>query len=111
VKSWNAHGGGVAALEFTRDGRIVSIGRDKQPKIWAQDGNQQKAFESCADLGLAVSFCDETDSLIVGDWTGEIRVWKAADGIRLAGITSNAHALGLLGGPAKLHGLAWRVVL
>jgi len=89
VKSWNAHGGGVAALEFTRDGRIVSIGRDKQPKIWAQDGNQQKAFESCADLGLAVSFCDETDSLIVGDWTGEIRVWKAADGIRLAGITSN----------------------
>jgi hypothetical protein len=89
VKSWNAHGGGVASLEFTRDGRIVSIGRDKQPKLWAQDGNQQKAFDACADLGLAVSFCDETDSVIVGDWTGEIRVWKAADGVRLAGITSN----------------------
>lgn len=89
VKSWNAHGGGVAALEFTRDGRIVSIGRDKQPKIWAQDGNQQKAFDACADLGLAVSFCDETDSVIVGDWTGEIHVWKATDGVRLGGITSN----------------------
>jgi hypothetical protein len=89
VKSWNAHGGGVASLEFTRDGRIVSIGRDKQPKLWAQDGNQQKAFDACADLGLAVSFCDETDSVIVGDWTGEIRVWKATDGVRLAGITSN----------------------
>ena len=90
VKSWNAHAGGVAALEFTRDGRIVSIGRDKQPKIWAQDGNQQRAFDPCADLGLAVSFCDETDAVIVGDWTGEIRVWKAADGARLPGdITSN----------------------
>lgn len=89
VKSWNAHGGGVAAIEFTRDGRIVSIGRDKQPKIWAQDGNQQKAFDACADLGLAVSFCDETDSVIVGDWTGEIRVWKATEGVRLGGITSN----------------------
>ena len=89
VKSWNAHGGGVAALEFTRDGRIVSIGRDKQPKIWAQDGNQQKAFDACADLGLAISFCDETDSVIVGDWTGEVRVWKATEGVRLAGITSN----------------------
>ena len=89
VKSWNAHGGGVAALEFTRDGRIVSIGRDKQPKIWAQDGNQQKAFDPCADLGLAVSFCDETDSVIVGDWTGEIRVWKAADGARIGGLSAN----------------------
>lgn len=89
VKSWNAHGGGVAALEFTRDGRIVSIGRDKQPKIWAQDGNQQKAFEPCADLGLAVSFCDETDSVIVGDWTGEIRVWKGSDGARVGGLSAN----------------------
>jgi len=89
VKSWNAHGGGVAALEFTRDGRIVSIGRDKQPKIWAQDGNQQKAFDACADLGLAVSFCDETDSVIVGDWTGEIRVWKGSDGARIGGLSTN----------------------
>jgi len=89
VKSWNAHGGGVAALEFTRDGRIVSIGRDKQPKIWAQDGNQQKAFDACADLGLAVSFCDETDSVIVGDWTGEIRVWKGSDGVRVGGLSAN----------------------
>jgi len=89
VKSWNAHGGGVAALEFTRDGRIVSIGRDKQPKVWAQDGNQQKAFDACADLGLAVSFCDETDSVIVGDWTGEIRVWKGGDGARIGGLSAN----------------------
>ena len=93
VKSWNAHGGGVAALEFTRDGRIVSIGRDKTPKIWAQDGSQQKAFDACTDLGLAISYCDETDSLIVGDWTGEVRVWKAADGTRIGGLSSNPETL------------------
>jgi len=89
VKNWNAHPGGVAALEFTRDGRIVSIGRDKQPKLWAQDGNQQRAFDACADLGLAVSFCDETDSVIAGDWTGEIRVWKAADGAQAGNLSAN----------------------
>ena len=89
VKNWNAHAGGVAGVEFTRDGRIVSIGRDKQPKLWAQDGTQQKAFEPCTDLGLAVSFCDETDAVIVGDWTGEIRVWKAADATRAGGLSSN----------------------
>ena len=93
VKSWNAHAGGVAALDFTRDGRIVSVGRDKIPKIWAQDGNQQKAFEACADVGLAISYCDETDSVIVGDWTGEIRIWKGADAVRLGGLSSNPETL------------------
>lgn len=83
VKTWNAHGGGVASIEFTRDGRIVSIGRDKIPKIWGQDGAQQKAVEACADLGLAISYCDETDVMLVGDWTGEIRAWKGADGTRV----------------------------
>ena len=93
VKSWPAHAGGVAALEFTRDGRIVSVGRDKIPKIWGQDGTQQKAFETCADLGLAISYCDETDAVIVGDWTGEIRIWKGADAVRVGGMSSNPETL------------------
>ena len=93
VKTWNAHGGGVASIEFTRDGRIVSIGRDKIPKIWGQDGAQQKAVEACADLGLAISYCDETDVMLVGDWTGEIRAWKGADGTRIGGISTNPGTL------------------
>jgi hypothetical protein len=93
VKSWPAHAGGVAALEFTRDGRIVSVGRDKTPKIWGQDGSQQKAFEPCADLGLAISYCDETDAVLVGDWTGEIRIWKGADAVRVGGLSSNPETL------------------
>ena len=93
VKSWPAHAGGVAALEFTRDGRIVSVGRDKIPKMWGQDGSQQKAFEPCADLGLAISYCDETDAVIVGDWTGEIRIWKGADAVRVGGMSSNPETL------------------
>ena len=93
VKSWPAHAGGVTALEFTRDGRIVSVGRDKTPKIWGQDGSQQKAFEPCADLGLAISYCDETDAVIVGDWTGEIRIWKGADAVRVGGLSSNPETL------------------
>ena len=93
VKSWPAHAGGVAALEFTRDGRIVSVGRDKIPKIWGQDGTQQKAFETCADLGLAISYCDETDAVIVGDWTGEIRIWKGSDAVRVGGLSSNPETL------------------
>jgi hypothetical protein len=89
VKAWAAHGGGVAALEFTRDGRLASIGRDKTPKLWKPDGSQERAFEACADVGLAASYCDETNRLLVGDWTGEIRVWSAADGGRAGQIDPN----------------------
>ncbi|MFM8893238.1 MAG: c-type cytochrome domain-containing protein, partial [Planctomycetia bacterium] len=93
VKSWNAHGGGVAAVEFSRDGRIASVGRDRTPKLWAQDGNQQKAFEATPEIGLTVSFCDETDSVVVGDWAGTIRVMKAADAAVLGTLSTNPPTL------------------
>lgn len=89
IKSWNAHGGGTASMEFCRDGRVVSCGRDKVAKIWDQNGGQLKAFEAFGDLALSVSHCDETDRVIAGDWTGEVRVWNAADGARIGNLTTN----------------------
>ena len=89
LKNWGAHGGGVSAIEFTRDGRIVSIGRDKVAKLWNTEGAQERAFDAFADVGLAVSFCDETNRLIAGDWTGEIRVWNTADGALVGPLQQN----------------------
>jgi hypothetical protein len=93
VKAWAAHGGGVATLDFTRDGRIVSTGRDKTPKLWKADSSQERAFEASADVGLATAFCDETNRLVVGDWTGELRVFNAADGSRIGSLDPNPPAL------------------
>ena len=92
VKAWAAHGG-VAALEFTRDGRLVSTGRDKVPKLWKADGTAERSFEAAADVGLAASYCDETNRVIAGDWTGEIRVWNAADAARVGSLDANPPAL------------------
>ena len=89
VKAWPAHGGGVAAIDFTRDGRLVSVGRDKIPKLWKPDGSQERAFEPCADVGLAVASCDETNRLVVGDWTGELRVFNLGDAARLGLLDTN----------------------
>lgn len=89
IKSWNAHGGGTTCMEFCRDGRIVTCGRDKTAKIWDQNGAQQRAFEAFGDLALQVSHCDETNRVIAGDWTGEVRVWNAADGARIGNLTTN----------------------
>ena len=93
VKAWPAHGGGVAAIDFTRDGRLVSVGRDKIPKLWKADGSQERAFEAGADVGLAAAYCDETNRLVVGDWTGELRVFNAADGARIGTLDPNPPAL------------------
>jgi hypothetical protein len=94
VKAIPAHAGGVAAVDFLRDGRIVSVGRDKTPKLWKADFSPERAFDACADIGLAVAACDETGRLVVGDWTGELRVFNLGDGARTGALDPNPPTLG-----------------
>ena len=93
IKSWGAHGGGVFSIEFCRDGRIVSSGRDKVAKLWDANGGAIRNLEAFNDLALQVTHCDETDRVIAGDWTGEVRVWNAADGARLGNLSTNPPTL------------------
>ena len=67
IKQWAAHGGGVFSIEFCRDGRVVSSGRDRVAKLWDAAGNAVRSFEAFNDLALQVSHCDETDRVIAGD--------------------------------------------
>ncbi len=89
IKSWGAHGGGTASVDFTRDGEIVTAGRDKTVKLWKGDGAAIRTFEAFADLALATAYCDETKRVVGGDWTGLVRVWNAADGKRLGELSTN----------------------
>ena len=93
IKSWGAHGGGVFSVEFCRDGRLVTSGRDKVTKLWDGNGGALKDFEAFNDLALQATHCDETNRVIAGDWTGEIRVWNAADGVRVGQLTPNPPTL------------------
>lgn len=89
IRNWGAHGNGVECVEFCRDGRLVSCGRDNVAKLWQQDGNQIRAFPAFGDLALRVSHCDEADRVIAGDWNGTIKVWNAADGTDLGILNQN----------------------
>ncbi len=89
VRAWTAHGGGAASVKFTHDGRLVSTGRDRVTKVWDQNGAQQRAFEAHADIGLAAVFAHDGKRVLAGDWTGEIRLWDAADGKRVANLSMN----------------------
>lgn len=89
VKNWGAHGGGVLSMEFSRDGRVFTCGRDKVCKMWNQNGQAVRQFEGYSDIAVNLTHCDETDYLISGDWTGEIRMHNAKDGKRITALTSN----------------------
>jgi len=89
VRNWGAHGGGTAFMSFARDGRIVSCGRDRITKVWDQGGQQQVAFAAFGDLALRCAICNETNRVIAGDWTGEIRVWNVADGAQIGTLATN----------------------
>jgi WD40 repeat protein len=93
VKSWGAHGGGSFMVEFCNDGNLVSTGRDKVAKLFKQDGGQIRAFAALPDLGLEVTYCDETKRVIVGDYSGVVRVYNATDGKLIGDLSVNPATL------------------
>ncbi|MEX2215249.1 MAG: c-type cytochrome domain-containing protein [Phycisphaeraceae bacterium] len=89
IRNWGAHGGGVQSVRFAHDGRLVSIGRDKTTKLWDGNGGQQRAFDAFGDIGLVVAISHDQSRVVAGDFTGEIRVWNAADGKLTGKLSSN----------------------
>ena len=88
VKKWNAHGG-CLALDYTRDGRLVSNGRDAVVRLWNGDGGQLREFPGQTDLGMEVAFDSESERVLAGDWNGMVRIWNAADGVLLNEFNTN----------------------
>jgi hypothetical protein len=89
IKNIGAHGGGAISVRFTKDGRLVTAGRDRVVRLWDGNGNKQRDFEAFNDLAIrAVTTFD--DSKVIGaDFSGEVRVWDAKEGRRLASLAVN----------------------
>ncbi|MBX7074498.1 MAG: hypothetical protein K1X71_15230 [Pirellulales bacterium] len=96
VKSWNAHGGGASFVSFAHDGRLTSAGRDRQVKLWDQNGAQQQAFEAFADLALRSVFTHDGARVIGGDWTGQVRVWNVSDQKQALALAMNPPTLEMI---------------
>ena len=90
IKSWAAHPGGAAWVDFAPDGRIVSCGRDKIAKVWDQTGKELGKTAPFADIALRAALSNER--IIAGDWTGAIRV-SAIDGKPLGELSANPPTL------------------
>jgi WD40 repeat protein len=103
VKSFAADTG-VLSIDFTKDGRIASAGRDKVVKLWDGNGGVIRSFEALSDILTSVAFNHDASRIVTGDWTGEIRVFKTDDGVRLAQLSMSQPTIA-----ARLEELAARI--
>jgi len=103
VKSWTGHGGGTSSVHFARNGQLVTCGRDKQVKIWAQDGKQIKAIGGFVDLPLEVAFTHNAKRIIVGDWLGNVTVWDVDSSKQVGTLSANPPSLASRLNAAQKH--------
>jgi hypothetical protein len=89
IKSWNAHAGGALSLSYAHDGRLASCGRDHVARLWQTNGAPLRGFEPFPDIALRTCFSHDDRRIVAGDWTGQIRVWNAADGKRIGNLIAN----------------------
>ena len=89
IKSWGAHGGGVASVRFARNGELTSTGRDQVVKLWKADGAHIRDLTKLEDLGLAARFTHDDARVIASDWRGNVRILEAATGNQVATIDPN----------------------
>jgi WD40 repeat protein len=88
VKTWNAHGG-VQSVEFCRDGKLLTCGRDHQVKLWTADGKPQPQNLSLGEMAMRAAMTFDNNRIIAGDWAGDVRIWNAADGKQIGTLSAD----------------------
>lgn len=89
AKSWNAHGGGAMSLKYTREGNVVTVGRNKVTTLWNGDGGKIRDFSGLADIGMEVAYCAESKRVMAGDWSGIVQIWNSENAEKIGEIDTN----------------------
>lgn len=92
VKNWSGQAA-LLSLEFTRDGRIVTSGRDQIARLWDQKGKQVIQTAAMGDVAVSVTFCDETSRVIAASWAGLVNVYKSEDASAVGSLLTNPPTL------------------
>jgi WD40 repeat protein len=80
---------GVLAVQYARDGQLVTCGRDNTARVWKADGSQVARIEGFTDLPSKVTFAHDGGRVFVGDFTGTVRVWDVKDKKPIGELTTN----------------------
>ena len=92
VKNWNAKTP-LLGLDFTRDGRLVTSGRDQVTRIWDQDGKQLAETKPIGELAVSVGYSDESHRAITASLAGVVQVYQDDKPDALGSLVTNPPAL------------------
>lgn len=92
VKNWNAQAA-VLSLEFARDGRLITGGRDQIARLWDQEGKQLAATAAMGDIVVSTTYCDETNRLIAGSWNGTVHAYEVENAVDAGELSTNPPSL------------------
>jgi WD40 repeat protein len=81
--------GGVLSVQFTSDGRLISVGRDSVVRIWGADGKPKGASPAADALLTKVAVSPDGKLAIAGDYQGRLMVCSGAD--KLACVAGRLH--------------------
>jgi mono/diheme cytochrome c family protein len=70
---------GVLAVQYARNGTILTTSRDHTARLWKADGSPLTRIEEFDDLPSRAVFSYDDARVFVGDFTGKVRVWSVKD--------------------------------
>jgi len=88
VKKATTGSGGVLALDYARNGKLISIGRDRKVKLWKPDLSLEKESKPFPKMLTEVAFSHDTKRYFTADWDGKIEVWNRADLTKVGELTA-----------------------
>jgi mono/diheme cytochrome c family protein len=65
---------GVLSLDWSRNGELMTVGRDRIVRLWKADGNRLYQFPPLDTLPTVVRAVDESQQFVVGTFDGQLRL-------------------------------------
>ena len=88
VKRGTASGGGILALDYARNGKLICSTRDGRVKLWKADLTLEKQSQPFPEMITEVAFSYDGNRYFTADWNGQIEVWNTSDSQKVGELTT-----------------------
>ncbi len=79
VKRGTASGGGILALDYARNGKLISSTRNGRVQLWKADLTLEKQSQPFPEMITEVAFSHDGARYFTADWNGKIEAWNTLD--------------------------------
>ncbi|MDA7893199.1 hypothetical protein N9A83_03255, partial [Akkermansiaceae bacterium] len=87
-KRGTASGGGILALDYARNGKLICSTRDGRVKLWKADLTLEKQSQPFPEMITEVAFSHDGNRYFTADWNGQIEVWNTSDFQKVGELTT-----------------------